>query len=93
MLNGGQVQREDVDGDGGEDEDDAYPEFPIFVGALPVGDLLFVGLFRAGVVVVVVGVFTFGHLSGRPLGAACVWRLDGRALRGSEPYSRRAASN
>ena len=61
MLNGGQVQREDVDGDGGEDEDDAYPELPVFVGALPVGELLFVGFDGAGYRVVVVGVLSFWH--------------------------------
>lgn len=58
---GGEVEGEHVDRDGGEDKDDAYPELPVFVGALPVRELLFVGLDRAGLSVVVVGVFAFGH--------------------------------
>ena len=58
---GGEVEREDVDGVGGGDEDDADPELPILVGALPVGQLLFVRLFWAGLGVGVVGVLSFGH--------------------------------
>ena len=61
MGDGGQVEREDVDSDGSEDEDDADPESPVLMGALPVRQLLFVRLVRAGVVVVVVGVLSFGH--------------------------------
>ena len=61
MLDRREVQREDVDGDGGEDEDDAYPELPVFVGALPVRELLFVRSDRAGFGVVVVGVLSFWH--------------------------------
>lgn len=58
---GGEVEGEDVDGDGGGDEDDADPELPVLVGSLPVGRVLFVGLFGACVVMAVVGVLSFGH--------------------------------
>ena len=61
MGDRGEVEGEDVDGDGDEDEDDADPELPVLVGALPVGHLLLVRLFWAGVVVTVVGVLSFGH--------------------------------
>ena len=85
---GGEIERADVDGDGGEDEDDADPEFPVLMGALPVGHLLFVRLFWAGIVVAVVGVLSFGHGGVILRLSACVCRLSARVDCGSEPAAR-----
>jgi hypothetical protein len=58
---GRKIQRHHIDDDGGGDEDHADPELPVLVRALPVRLLLLVGMVRAGVVVVMVGMFSFGH--------------------------------
>ena len=88
VVDRGEVERKDVDRDGGEDEDDADPEFPVLMGALPVGHLLFVRLFWAGIVVAVVGVLSFGHDVFVLWQPACLGKLNAQVVCGLEPAAR-----
>ena len=58
---GRQVEREHVDDNSGGDEEDADPELPVLVGALPVGNSLLVRGLGAGVYVAVVAVVLVAH--------------------------------